>query len=229
MKHLKFFLLALAIVVTSLSPRPSEISKRSIVNGNKPSGGQALLKYTGTTSGFLNLSIGIQVAIDTNIGFRYEIAFKNGTHELSHIAIFFKFSHPDQSIVYDFLTHKSTVNKDAWSPDSDANVDVIGTETVGKYSCTHLQHGGGTEEINDFWMCASVPGFPALVLKLLAINELLPALAFSGTIFRWGGLVKMSHNFVDPKTGAAQKAEIHLVEANADVKLSSNTFDVPSK
>jgi hypothetical protein len=228
-KPFKNFLLVFAIVVSSSHSRPSENFEGTIFNSNKPFGSQAMLKYVGTTSGFLNLSIGIQVAIDTTIGFRYEIAFQNGTHALSHIAIFYKFSQPDQSIVYDFLTHKSTVNKDTWSPDSDANVDVIGTETLGKYSCTHLQQRVRTEEINDYWMCASLPGFQQLVLKLLASNELLPALAFSGTIFRWGGLVKMSHNFVDPKTGDTQKVEIHLQEANKDVNLSSKTFDAPSK
>ena len=70
------------------------------------------------------------------------------------------------------------------------NVEVIGNETVNSYLCTHLQHGEGTDEVSDYWMSPNVPGFSKLVNTLKTISPGLPALAFSGTIFNWGGLVK---------------------------------------
>ena len=196
MKPLKFFLLLLPIVLGSASLGPSETLGNRIAHSNKVYGNQALLEYVGNLSGMFGFNIGIQVAIDTTIGVRYEVTFEKGTAVTSHIAIFYKFSSPFQSITYNFLTHESTVNKNGGSPDSDPNVEVIGNATVDNYLCTHLQHGGGTNEVSDYWMSPNVPGFSKLVNTLKTISPDLPALAFSGTIFNWGGLVKWTENFV---------------------------------
>jgi hypothetical protein len=228
MKRLKNFLLLLPLVLSSMNLRPSETLGNRIVHNNKDSGKQALLEYTGSVSGsMVAYNIGIQVAIDTTIGVRYEVTFERGTAVMSHVAIFYKFSSPYQSVLYNFLTHKSMVNKGGGSTDSDANVDVIGNETVNTYLCTHLQHGGGTHHVSDYWMSPNVPGFSKLINTLKTISPNLPALAFSGTIFNWGGLVKWTENSVDE--GQTMHMELHLREANTDIILSSKTFDVPSK
>lgn len=227
MKHFKTFLLLLPIVLGSASIGPSEISGNRIVRNNKGRGNQALLSYVGSVTGMYAFSIGITVYIDTTIGVRYEVTFERGTAVTSHVAIFYKFSNPFQSITYNFLTHKATVNKNSGSPDSDANVGVIGTATVDNYLCTHLQHGGGTDEVSDYWMSPDVPGFSKLVNTLKTISPGLPALAFSGTIFNWGGLVKWTVS--DVAQGESMNMELHLQEANTDITLPSSTFDVPLK
>ena len=100
--------------------------------------------------------------------------------------------------LYNFITHKSTVNKNDGSPDSDPKVAVIGNETIDNYPCTHLQHGG-TDEVSDYWMSPKVPGVSKLLNTLKTMNPDLPALAFSGAIYKWGGLVKWTSNFVDQR------------------------------
>ena len=227
MNRFKNLLLVLPILLGSASMEPSEMSGNRIVHNNKDSGKQALLEYTGSVSGMVAYNIGIQVAIDTTIGVRYEVTFERGTAVMSHVALFYKFSSPYQSVLYNFLTHKSIV-KNGGSPDSDANVDVIGNETVDTYLCTHLQHGGGTHDVDDYWMSPNVPGFSKLINTLKTISPGLPALAFSGTVFNWGGLVKMTKNAVE-QNGETMNAELHLQEANTDITLPSSTFDVPSK
>jgi len=172
------------------------------------------------------MGIGIEVTIDTLVGVRYEVKLSGAIS--SHTALFYKFSNPHQTIFYNFITHKSTVNKDTGSPDSDANVDVIGKETVGGYACTHLQHGAGTNEITDYWMSSQIPGFFELINSLKTISAGLPAMAFNGTIFHWGGLVKMKIVDSDPKMGQ-MTMDLHLVNARINIPLPLNTFDVPSK
>jgi len=223
MKRFKYLLLLVSIILGSMGLKPSETLGNRIVHNNKDSGKQALLEYTGSVSGMVAYNIGIQVAIDTTIGVRYEVTFEKGTAVMSHVAIFYKFSNPYQSILYNFVTHKSHVIKYGGVSDSDPNVEVVGQETVDSFPCTHLQHGGGTDEISNYWMSPTVPGFSKLVNALKAINANMPALAFSGTIFNWGGLVKWT---ITAKTG---NMELHLIEANTDVTLPSKTFDVPSK
>src|SRR6476661_5706774 len=122
MNRFKNLLLVLPILLGSASMEPSEMSGNRIVHNNKDSGKQALLEYTGSVSGMVAYNIGIQVAIDTTIGVRYEVTFERGTAVMSHVAVFYKFSSPYQSVLYNFLTHKSTVNKNGGSPDSDPNV-----------------------------------------------------------------------------------------------------------
>ena len=87
------------------------------------------------------------------------------------------------------------------------------TETVNNYPCTHLQHGGGTNEVSDYWMSPNVPGFSKLVNTLKTISPNLPALAFSGTVFNWGGLVKWTVSDVvqgrDYEYGATSSGSQH--------------------
>ena len=227
MKLLKKFLPVLAIFFTSLSPRPSEISKRSILNDNNPFGSQAILSYVGSmnATGIPEQPIGIMIYIDTTIGVRYEVSINRGGPD-SHIAAFYKFSKPYQTVFYNFNTHKSFVSKDNGSSDSGPNLDIIGKETVNGYLCTHLQHRGGTNEVHDYWMSTKLPGFSKLVNALKNINPDLPGMAFNGTIFNWGGLVKWTANAVEEK--GTVRLELNLQEANTALMIPAKTFDVPS-
>src|SRR6476659_8285469 len=135
----------------------------SSINRDKPFGSQVELQYSGCVNsnewqGFIVIAF----YIDTTIGVRYEVVMGSN----SHVAIFYKFSVPYQTVLYNFNTHKSSVIKASGSADSDPNVDVIGTETVNTYSCTHLQHGAGTDEMSDYWMSPKLPGFAKLVNTL---------------------------------------------------------------
>src|SRR4030095_5723025 len=228
MKIFKTCLPLLAIALSSLSPRPSEISGSRVVNGNTPFGSQVILSYVGSMSatGMAEQPIGIMVYIDTTIGVRYEVSINRAGPD-SHVGIFYKFSKPYQTVVYNFNTHKSFVNKGNGSSDSDPNLDVIGKETVNGYVCTHLQNGGGTKRVTDYWMSTKLPGFSKLVNTLKTINPDLPGMAFNGTIFNWGGLVKWRANAAEEK--GTVSLELNLREANTDVTLSAKTFDVPSK
>jgi len=220
MKHFKISLLVLAIALSSSRPKLAETSGTGMISGR-----QITLSYQGSlTSSEGNGLIGIVVYIDTTIGVRYEM-----TNGFSHIAIFYKFSIPYQTVFYNFNTHKSEVIKANGSTDSDPNVDVIGTENVSSYSCTHLQHGGGTNEVSDYWMSPNIPGFSKLVNALKRINPGMPALAFSGTIFNWGGLVKWKVYDVDKQSGQTINLELHLSNANTKVNLPAQTWDVPTK
>jgi hypothetical protein len=118
--------------------------------------------------------------------------------------------------------------KGSGSIDPDPDVEIIGPgEKVNTYSCVHLRHGAGTEEVSDYWMSPLIPSWLEIVSALKAINTNLPNLAFSGTVFKWGGLVKWTDNFV--VQGQTVSFELHLQKANTDVTLPSSTFDVPSK
>jgi len=248
MKQLKILMLLMTIALYSAGqgvPKKSKIVvKKDTLGGysinanpspkinNKVSenwaGSQALLSYIGSTSGAYSLSIGAQFAIDTTIGLRYDFTLQNGTAVITHTAIFYKFSNPNQSVLYNYLNHKATIIKYGGPNDSDPNVNVVGAETIDSFSCTHLQHGAGTREVSDYWMSPNVPGFSKLVNALKNISPGLPSLAFSGTIFNWGGLVRWTILDDDPKLGT-MKMELHLREANTDVTLEPTTFDVPSK
>src|ERR1044072_1625012 len=131
MKLFKNFLLVIPIVLTSASLKPSEMRGLGAIHSNKHLAARVVLDYSGSVTGDKSMGIGIEVTIDTLVGVRYEVKLSGAIS--SHTAIFYKFSNPHQTIFYNFITHKSFVNKDKESPDSDANVDVIGKETVGAY------------------------------------------------------------------------------------------------
>jgi len=77
-------------------------------------------------------------------------------------------------------------------------------------------------------MSSQIPGFSELMNALKNISADLPGMAFNGTIFQWGGLVKMKIIDSDPKNGQ-MTMNLHLDNARINIPLSLNTFDVPSK
>jgi hypothetical protein len=227
MKSFKNFLLLSPIVLGSAALNPSKVVENVAIQRGNRLAARVVLDYKGNVTGEYNMGIGIEVTIDTLVGVRYEVTM-TGTIN-SHIALFYKFSNPQQTIFYNFITHKSYVNKGSGSPDSDPNVNLVGEETVGAYACTHLQHGAGTHEISDYWMSTQIPGFSELMNALKTINADLPGMAFNGTIFHWGGLVKMKIIETDPKKGQTLTMNLHLDNAKINIPLRLDTFEVPSK
>ena len=223
MKSFKNYLLFLPIVFSSAGLKPDKVPGIATPYNNERLAARIVLDYNGSVTGPQSMGIGIEVTIDTLVGVRYEVKLSGAIS--SHTALFYKFSNPHQTILYNFITHKSFVNKDKGSPDSDANVDSIGKETVGGYACTHLQHGAGTKEVTDYWMSSQIPGFLELIHSLKTVSAGLPAMAFNGGIFQWGGLVKMKIIDSDPK----MTMDLHLTNARINIPLPLNTFDVPSK
>jgi hypothetical protein len=151
---------------------------------------------------------------------------------MSHIAIFYKFSSPATSIFYNFLTHQSMINTHAPSPDNDADVTVVGTESIDTYTCTHLQKQGSSDlsesGATDFWMSKQVAGFSEVISILKRID---PAMLMGLTqdVFHWGGLVKIKMTAVNKKTGETSNAIVQLQEANPTMSFPASDFDVPAK
>ncbi len=222
----KSFLILLPIAFSSAALKPSKVMDNGAVHSSKRLAARVVLDYNGSVTGAGSMSMAIEVTIDTLVGVRYEVTLTGAIS--SHMALFYKFSNPHQTIFYNFKTHKSTVNKEGGAADSDPNVAEIGKETVGAYACTHLQHGAGTHEITDYWMSKQIPGFSELIHALKTISADLPGMAFNGTIFQWGGLVKMKI-IASEQDGKQLNMNLHLANARINIPLPLNTFDVPSK
>ena len=77
---------------------------------NNTDGNGVLLVYTGNMSGTMSLDIGIHVEIDSSVGVRYDVVFEKGSNVMSHMALFYKFSDPLKTVIYNFISHKSIVN-----------------------------------------------------------------------------------------------------------------------
>jgi len=220
MKSLKNFLLLLlfASLCSAVQRHENSWKKKASVN-------PIILEYVGNAQGYGSVpgySMRIEVTIDTMVGVRYEVTSFHGSKVFSHMAVFYKFSNPNQTIFYNFITRKSFVSKASSSADNATSIDVIGQEVIGKYKCTHLQQGSGS----DFWMSKDVPGFTALVASLKHVDPKQLSMPFDGTILNWGGLVKMK--MVDHSTNALV-GEIHLQNAKIGIPIRLGTFDVPSK
>jgi len=185
---------------------------------------QVLLVYTGSLAGATNFDIGVHIEMDTAIGFRYDVTFEKGTTVMSHVAIFYKFSKPTETITYNYRNHSVSINDCCGSPDSDPQVSVMGMETVDNFPCTHLQHTSTSTnftEVADYWVSTKLPGFQQLAG---ALNKL--QMTINKTVFKWGGLVKMITTYSDKK--GTRQGTLQLREANTDIELPASDFDVPS-
>jgi hypothetical protein len=231
MKSFKHYLLLLPIVLSSAALKPYKVTGNGNTYNNKFLAARVILDYKGsaTGAGEMDMDLGIEVTIDTLVGVRYEVSFTRKGAVFAHVAIFYKFSNPYQSILYNFFEHKASVIEGGGSKDPDPNVDSIGKESLGAYSCTHLQHGAGTHEISDYWMSQQISGFRELTNSFKKVSADLPGMAFNGTIFKWGGLVKMKIVGTDPKSGKTLNMDLHLQNAKINIPLRLGTFDVPSK
>ncbi len=174
----------------------------------------------------MNFGINLQVEIDTLIGIRYEVSIRNGNIEMVHTAIFYKFDTPNQTISYDYLRHTSDIDTSSETPGSgDNGLTIIGQEVVDSLTSTHLRQAKNQW---DFWMSPNIPGFAEMGDKLLAIDPSLP-MTFDDNIFNWGGLVKMTGTFNDPKAATFVNFKVELVKANSNMDFPPGDFDVPSQ
>ena len=227
MKQFKFFLLLLVITFCTASQRPKQTNRRF------NAGNGLLLVYTGNISSkYLNVDIAIHCEMDSTIGIRYEVVYQKGNVPMSHIAIFYKFSSPDQTVLYNFLTHQSMTNTHSPSPDNDADVAVLGTEAIDSFTCTHLQKKGSSDEsetsATDFWMSKQVAGFPQVVNILKRIDPTM-VMGITQAAFNWGGLVRIKMTAIDKKTGESSNAIVQLQKANPTMSFPASDFDVPTK
>jgi hypothetical protein len=227
MKQYKTLLLLLFVALYSAGQGvPKGIPQKTKIG--IPKGNDVLLVYTGSlTSPVTNISIGMRLEIDSSIGVRYEVVFERGSSVLSHIAIFYKFSKPNQSVYYNYLTHKSMISTGSGET-NDPEVTVVGKSVIGSYSCTHLQYKNDNET-DDYWMSKQVPGFLKLMNILKNISPDLAGIAINGSVFQWGGAVKFTHNFVDQESGKKVNANLQLAEANSTMSFPASDFDIPSK
>lgn len=233
MRPLKILMLALPLLLClpgfEIHPHPGMINDKATLRG---AGKGVLLVYTGGITGKMNMGIGLHIEFDSAIGIRYEVVYEQGTNVLAHTALFYKFSDSLESVLYDFKRHESTVNKCCGtSSGSGPDIVVIGQEMVNNFSCTHLQrirNSGNYSEQDDYWMSMDLPGFLTLIKILNNISPQLVDMGINETIFNWGGLVEMKHNFTDTK-GNTINSTLLLAEANSTMSFPSTDFDVPIK
>lgn len=230
-----YLIAAFAFLPCMLTLSEPGVSDHLGINKNHPykkDGKGVLLVYAGSfQSPQFSYDIGIHFEMDSSIGMSYQVTFERGDNVLSHIAIFYKFSNSNQTILYNYLTHNSSISYNNGSV-SDPHVDVMGSETIDNYSCTHLQNLDNDDHHtskDDFWMSNDLPGFQSITNVLNQLNSGEGAIFINGSIFKWGGLVRMTHYYEDKKTGVTQNAVINLVEANATMDFPASDFDVPTK
>jgi hypothetical protein len=218
MKRLKIFLLLLPMALCSAGPLVTPLQPGT------QDGYGILLVYAGTMKGAINLNINMHVEIDSSVGVRYELAFDRGGNVMAHTALFYKFSDPQETILYNFLTHESTNNYCCGSSDDASNVKVVGNDIVDSLPCTHLQGINNSESgAEDYWVSTAVPGYSKLLTILNSVSPGLQQMVISGTIFEYGGLVKMTQNVHN-----RESAEVHLMEADSTMTFPATDFDVPS-
>lgn len=213
---------------------PNGIQKGPTKNVELAKGNDVLLVYAGNLSmsgknGVVNISIGVHIEIDSSVGVRYEVVYERGNNVMTHTALFYKFSSPTQSVFYDYRTHESTISNCCGSS-GDPKISVIGTEVVDTFPCTHLQHAsnGGAE---NYWVSKKIPGYQKLtnVLNNISATPGLQGLALNGTIFRWGGLVRMNGSHTDPKKLGSVSVNLNLIEVNPAMSFPESDFDVPTQ
>ncbi|MBS1655731.1 MAG: DUF4412 domain-containing protein [Bacteroidetes bacterium] len=223
MIHLRnlLFLFPLAFCTSGMIPSP-------VTEGINSSGKGIRLEYNGAlTTPQRYMIIGVTVEIDPSIGAKYEVKFLNGdsTSMVSHIAYFYKISDPNKTIYYNFLTHKSKViNNSGSSGSSTSKVNVVGTDKIGSYSCTHLQSKGDHQQgVNDYWVSTKIPGYTTFLKMLNNISPGAEQSFIDGNILQWGGLVKMTASF-----GGRDYAHLDLFKTNSSLSFPADEFNAPS-
>jgi len=221
--RINILLIALSLILCSMHPvAPATNSKPGAYGPTDYA--TASLKYSGAVVGYAKFNVAINIEIDTSIGIRYEVAFSGDL--TSHMAIFYKFNKPYQTIHYNFLTHKSSVLTGGGGS-KDPDVAVMGTENINNYSCTHLQRAGD-HETQDYWMSKSVPGFAQVVKALKKIDPNLEMMAIDQSIFHWGGIVRLKMKSVTSK-GETTTFNLDLNSAQAGIPINLADFEVPTK
>ncbi|PWU04475.1 MAG: hypothetical protein C5B52_01470 [Bacteroidetes bacterium] len=218
----KFLVLTSLIILGTSNKYPENIRVNTKHSDDENS---FLLEYTGTLAGYMNLSVGAQVAMDTTIGFRYDITFQNGTSVISHDAFFYKFSNPNQLTKYNYLTHQSSLINPGKTPKSE-DLNVVGKENIDTFVCMHLRKTNDREQ-QDYWMSKSVPGFSQLTKILKGIDPNLAMMAIDQTLFKWGGLVRARVINV-ANAGSTTTFNLNLIEEQTGLVFTDKDFEVPS-
>jgi len=215
MKRLKTFLLLLLVAFCPGWTSPAHVNLNATDNNG------VLLVYIGEMGA---MGVDIAVEIDSTVGARYDVVFQNGDNVLSHIAVFYKFSAPNQTIFYNYLSHQSVTHNCCESASSGSNVKAAGTGVIDNYSCTHVQNVNNNERnATDYWVSTQVPGYSLLLKILNSIGPGYQQLFVDGNIFQWGGLVRMTSTSHGRTVGS-----IDLTEANPAMSFPAKDFDVPS-
>ncbi len=197
-----------------------------------------LLVYTGSLkNSFFDLTVGIHIEISPDVGIRYETVIEREDRVMTHVALFYKFSYPDQSITYNYLTRSSTIHKrkNAAPGFSDKEFIVIGKEKIDNYVCTHLHHENDDEDnkaIADYWMSTDLPGYNALAKALSGSAKEDPNQKFiplSGSLFEYGALVRMTTKSSGKNPMSGGNSIIDLKEVNTNMSFPESDFEVPKK
>lgn len=230
MKQFKILLLLLSLTLYSAAQISKESKKGNVNSIGKAQVHGVLLSYVGNIRGLMNVSLGYHVEMDSLIGLRCDIVVERGNSIVSHIGVFYKFSKPDHTIFYNFLTHSSTINGSSSSPGGGPDLTIVEKNVmIDSFNCTHIQYKKATSnEVFNCWMSTQVPGFGSILNQLMRIGIPLPGTPFIGTIFQWGWLVRLNGSFTDHQGDITQLA-IELVEANPDAAFPASDFDPPSK
>lgn len=243
MRFSYFLLISLLAVCSSGSKMHSP---KKLLTKHPANAKTALLKYTGSIKGSfagddvtyqdynVNLDIGIELIFDSSIGLRGDFTFVtsiNGKNVMTHNALFYKFSKPYQTIFYSYNNRTTEVTQQAGvdpNPGNDENLKWVGTANIDSFSCIILNHKTGKTGEENYWMSTSVPGFKQLCQILKSIDPSLMS-PITGTVFNYGGLVRMTMN--ETTQNGQATAVLNLTEAQTDLKfrLRPSDFEVPTK
>jgi hypothetical protein len=175
----------------------------------------------------------------------------------AHEGIYYNFSNPGQVIRYNFLTNttKTSQRHPGFAEGGlEQNLTEIGKDEISvedpeigayytnhkkikpqdvPYSCTHLQYKANSPRANtvtDYWMSEQVPGFGQELSDLSTVSPGMILLNFSGTIFNYGGLVKLVSNmtFTNNQVMRPSTVTIELMEAQKGLYISPSMFNPPS-
>ena len=216
-------LIVLPLTLCSIGPT-TPIAKNKRVVEHSSNNTNTVLKYAGAITGYMNIGVTARIEVDSSTGIRYEVWFQ-GAKIASHIGIFYKFSNPYQTTIYNFATHQSEVSKGGGAVE-DHGVSVIGQDSVNNYLCTHLQQAKNSET-QDFWMSTTVPGFAQVAGALGSIDPNLKMMVIIQSIFKWGGLVRLKWVAVVPKSGETTTCTLNLIQAQTGIPFRVGEFDVP--
>lgn len=153
---------------------------------------------------------------------------------MSHQAIFYKFSSPDQTILYDFIRKKSKINGSASTNGGADGITVLGEVKIDSFTCTHLEYKSDShsKEVIDFFESWQVPG-AEIFAKALANIDVPNPFGYSINppdnilgVSKWGILVRMN---ITTSGNKGSELFLKLFEANPDIMLPLKDFEVPNK
>ena len=214
----------------------SKIKKGPTKDLETEKGRGVLLAYSGSfvQEDIGKLEVGYHVEMVSDVGIRWDIVIEKGDMVMSHQAIFYKFSSPDQTILYDFIRKQSKINGSSSTNGGDDGITELGEVKIDSFTCTHLEYKSDShsKEVIDFFESWQVPG-AEIFAKALANIDLPNPFGYSinppSTILsvsKWGILVRMN---ITTSGNKGSELFLKLVEANPDIMLPLKDFEIPNK